>query len=330
MPYEGEFAKYRPLQRIADTERVKQLLGRARVYQPSSGAQPVQPVPAPPPTTDLPGLVVAIDGSVAEVPVKNGYPGARVGYCTVASVLLNLREVDRLDSSRPVNPVAFRKTEQPATIDAALPGTNVVIRTNTSARNSFREALYETFHDVVIDEDDRTRLLDTYEVLLALKPADRPPVCPYDEDEKCNQHFSPPSGASSCHCPKGLPIYSTDALRTHERFHDGGSNGEAFGVEVEVPSGFCGVRCIRHVPSPCDPKLLPGDAWDFDVGVCKSGGTPHADCTENNGCRQVPLDHREISIVEMIFVQAGATVVVAVRSFGDSSPFWRAMTRRMP
>jgi hypothetical protein len=122
----------------------------------------------------LPDLIVAIDGSTAEVDVKNGYPGAKVGYCTVASVLLNLHEVEKLDAQRPADPVAFRKTEEAATIDAALPGTNVVIRTHTSARDSFREALYEVFHDEVLDEEDGTRLLDTYEALLALKPADLP------------------------------------------------------------------------------------------------------------------------------------------------------------
>ena len=78
---------------------------------------------------DAPEFVVAIDGSYAEVDVKNGYPGAKVGYCTVASVLVNLREIEKLDEQRPVDPVAFRKTEEAATVDAALPGTNVIIRT---------------------------------------------------------------------------------------------------------------------------------------------------------------------------------------------------------
>jgi hypothetical protein len=244
VPYEGEFAKYRPLQRIAETERVKQLLGRARVFQPSSASPAVQPVPAPDVETDLPGLVVAIDGSMAEVPVKNGYPGAQVGYCTVASVLLNLREVDRLDAVRPIDPKAFRKTEQPATIDAALPGTNVVVRSHTSAKDSFREAVYETFHDVVIDEDDRTNLLATYEALLAYKPTANPPSCPY-EQHGCAEHFNPPPGASSCTCPKKLPVYSTDALRIHERFHDGGSNGEAFGEVMSTWERVLLVHLLR-------------------------------------------------------------------------------------
>src|SRR6202035_544034 len=88
----------------------------------------------------LPQYIVAIDGSNAEVNVVNGYPGARIGYCTVASVLLNVKRIDELDMSRPVDPVEFRKTEDVSTIDAALPGSNVVTRDHSSARNSFRES----------------------------------------------------------------------------------------------------------------------------------------------------------------------------------------------
>src|SRR5262245_24380470 len=117
MPYDGEFAQYQPLKRIAETERVVQLLRRARVYQPNNSAPALEPRTAPDSSSPMPDFIVAIDGSNAEVPVKNGYPGARVGYCTVASVLLNLREVNRLDASRPADPREFRKTEEAATID---------------------------------------------------------------------------------------------------------------------------------------------------------------------------------------------------------------------
>jgi hypothetical protein len=244
MPYEGEFAGYRPLHRITETERVRQLLGRARALQPDAGPSAPEPRAPEALTQQLPDFVVAIDGSNAEVEVRNGYPGAHVGYCTVASVLLNLREIDRLDGARPVDPEQFRRTEQAATIDAALPGANVVIRTHTSARDSFREALFEVFHDVIVDEDDRTPLLSTYEVLLGLKPGTRPSVCPY-EVNGCLQHFNPPPGLTSCPCQRRLPIYSTDALRIHERFHDSGSNGEAFGEVMQVWERVLLVHLLR-------------------------------------------------------------------------------------
>jgi len=143
MPYEGEFASYRPLHRISESERVKELLTKSRVFKPTHDGPIATQTPVPETTEPLPDFVVAIDGSTAEVDVVNGYPGAKVGYCTVASVLLNLKKVNALDENRPVDPVEFRQTEEAATIDAALPGSNVVTRDHISARDSFRESLYD-------------------------------------------------------------------------------------------------------------------------------------------------------------------------------------------
>lgn len=244
MPYEGEFAGYRSLRRIAETDRVVQLLRRSRVHHSESAvARPTPKVP-PAPSEPLPEFIVAIDGSYAEVPVANGYPGAHVGYCTVASVLLNVREIDRLDESRPIDPAEFRRTEEAATIDAALPGSNVVTMPHSSARDAFRAALFDVLHDVVIDEDDRTSLLDTYEVLLGRKPQDREQLCPYDYDG-CAQHLKIPPGVTSCVCERRKPVYSTDALRIHERFRDMGTNMEALGEVMQVWERVLFVHLLR-------------------------------------------------------------------------------------
>jgi len=242
MPYEGEFAGYRPLQRIVETERVQSLLRKSRVFQGGS-APAISPQPAPVARYDLPNYVVAIDGSNAEVDVRNGYPGAKVGYCTVASVLLNLAEMSKLDRSRPVDPMQFRKTEEASTVDAALPGSNVVTRTHTSARDSFRESLYEILHDVVVDQEDGTRLLDTYEALLAFKPQGRQ-ECPYTHDG-CTERVDIPAGITSCPCQKKRPLYSTDALRIHEGFRDIGTNGESYGEARQVWEHMLLVHVLR-------------------------------------------------------------------------------------
>jgi NurA domain len=246
MPYEKEFAGYQPLRRIVETDRVRNLLRRCRVNPASTNVNGGGATPrvAPPVQQDMPDFVVAIDGSNAEVPVVNGYPGARVGYCTVASVLVNLTELDRLDEQRPIDPVAFRKTEEAATIDAALPGCNVVTRDHVAAKHSFREALFDTFNDVILDEEDRSPLSDTYEALLALKPETRNQSCPY-EAEGCGEHVRTSRGLSRCPCDKGRPLYSTDALRIHERFRDWGSNGEAYGEVMQVWERVLLVHLLR-------------------------------------------------------------------------------------
>ena len=217
MPYEGEFAGYRSIRRLVGADAVQQLLKRARVAPPNVNQNNPTPSHAPEPSTEAPAFVVGIDGSYNEVSVRNGYPGAHVGYCTVASVLINLKLIDQLDELRPVDPQHFRKTEEAATVDAALPGSNLVTRNHTSARDAFREAVFDVLHDKVVDEEDRTRLLDTYETLLALKPQGRGQSCPYDHTG-CDEHIVIPCGNTNCPCGKLKPIYSTDALRIHEHF----------------------------------------------------------------------------------------------------------------
>jgi hypothetical protein len=244
MPYEGEFAGYSPLRRIAETERVKALLRRSRIYDPGSPTTAIAPKPTPEATFPAPDFIVAIDGSWAEVDVKNGYPGAKVGYCTVASVLLNLGQLGELDKTRPIDPTEFRKTEEAATIDAALPGSNVVTTPHHSAQNAFRQALYDILHDAVADEDDPTTLLDTYEALLAHKPTSKGQQCPYETDG-CDERVTIGSGVQSCPCPQKKPIYSTDALRIHEGFHDTGSNGELLGEVMQVWERVLLVHLLR-------------------------------------------------------------------------------------
>lgn len=234
MPYEGEFAGYRPLQRIVETERVKNLLRKSQVCSPSAVGVPSLVPKAPPETSlPLPAFAIAIDGSWAEVDVRNGYPGAKVGYCTVASVLLDLLKIEELDAFRPVDPREFRKTEEASTLDAAMPGCNVVTRTHTSAFDSFREALYENFHDVIVDLEDGKSLLDTYEELMATRHGAQI-ACPFSVQSGCDKRISVGAGVRQCECEHHRSIYSTDALRIHERFHDSTTNGEAFGEMVQV------------------------------------------------------------------------------------------------
>lgn len=70
MPYEGEYASYRSIRRIVDSERVKKLLNRARVFKGDEPQSHLTPTIAPLPVLDLPGFVLAVDGSYSEVDVQ--------------------------------------------------------------------------------------------------------------------------------------------------------------------------------------------------------------------------------------------------------------------
>ncbi len=67
MPYEGEYATYRPLHRISECQRVKGLLARSKVLEAASAAYAPRPVEAPPQAPTLPRFILAIDGSFSNV-----------------------------------------------------------------------------------------------------------------------------------------------------------------------------------------------------------------------------------------------------------------------
>lgn len=245
MPYDGETAAYLPLQRVAESEQVKSLLRRSKRATPSRAGNGIpDPSCLSASGRPLPPFVLAIDGSNTEVNVSNGYPGARVGYITVASVLLKLALIDELDENRPVDPVKFRTTEEAATSPAALPGSNVVTRDYMSARDSFRAELYELFHDAVVDDDETSNLLETYEVLLRHKPREKEQKCPFSYDD-CSESLLVPAGLTECPCRRRRAIFSTDALRVHEGFRDDASNGEALGEVMQVWERILLVHLLR-------------------------------------------------------------------------------------
>jgi len=246
MPYEGEFAHYRSLHRIASSERVKKLLGNYRLREAPSATDPascLQPVQIQP-SEWAPSWVLAIDGSHAEVSIRNGYPGAEAAYVTVASVLLDLDRVRELDRSRPVDPQEFRKTERAESIDCALPGCNVIFEGESTARSSLRRTMYDVFASVQMSTEGET-LLETYEVLLRHKPADRDQRCPYEDCPRTPNEYNRGVGRYPCSCPLTRPLYCTDALRIHEGMNPAGTNGALFAEIMQVWERVWVVHILR-------------------------------------------------------------------------------------
>lgn len=248
MPYEGEFAQYRSLRRLAENERVKELLGSFRVQERSANPRSLNTVSVADlrPTDQFPSWVLAVDGSHAEVRVQNGYPQAEASYVTVASVLLDIDRVRELDQHRPVDPKEFRKTEQAQSIDCALPSCNVILDGERSARDSLRRAIFEVFDSNEFSPESES-LLDTYEALLGYKPEEsstRGQRCPY-EDCPIAGSFIRGRGNYACACPLSRPLYSTDALRIHEGMNLEGNNGAMFAEIMQVWERVWIVHCLR-------------------------------------------------------------------------------------
>lgn len=246
MPYEGEFAGYKPLARIANNERVRNIVSRCRKRVPEDGLADAELLVADKQPSDwLPDLVLAVDGSYHQLPVENGYPGAELSYLTVASVLINIKKQRELDRSRPVDPLGSRSTEEAGSIDCALPGCNVVMDNEQTPKASIRRVFFEAIQDERRFSDGET-LLETYEALLAHKPRGRPQQCPYD-DCPVTAPYLPAPGASPCNCKRQRPWYSTDALRIHEGLNPSGQSGAMFAEAMQVWERIMVLNFLRWI-----------------------------------------------------------------------------------
>lgn len=244
MPYEGEFASYKPLARIANSERVQDIISRCKKKRPDEGPADAELLISDVKSSNwLPDLVLAVDGSYHQVAVENGYPGAELAYLTVASVILDLKKQRQLDQNRPVSPLLARQSERAGSIDCALPGCNVVVDEQSTPKASFRHIFFETIQEKRLLPDGET-LLETYEALLAYKPTERSQQCPY---EHCADDYHPHTGITDCGCKQKLNWYSTDALRIHERLNPTGSSGAIFAEAMQVWERMWVVNFLRWI-----------------------------------------------------------------------------------
>lgn len=234
MPFQGEFAKQRAVRRINQDERIRDLLSKRMKVRDTSDYQPDVPLIRIA-LRDIPrgfwepALLLAVDGSHAPVAVENGYPGAEVGYVTAAAVLLNVKLLRELDQHRPVDPRQFREIENVASVDAVMPGCNVILDDAESPMLSLRQTLYEKLAEYRVSPDSET-LLETYEVLLDYRQSHANLKCPYGDDCLHPQAlFTPGLGLYQCGCTAARPMFSTDALRIHEGMVPDRSNVEMYG-----------------------------------------------------------------------------------------------------
>jgi hypothetical protein len=233
MGFEGEFAHYEPLRRLRESEEVQALEKRFKLRQKEEDMEKFESTITK--KSDIsesnmqPDLVLAIDGSYLEAMVENGFPCAKIGYVTVASILIDLKKVNELEKAKFIDPKQFRDTEKAATIDSVFPGCNVILETEKNARNSFRRVLFEKLQSKAIFSECET-LLNTYEYLFKIKREHfnerNLPKSPIEGHEDKDMTY----GYGEYPCPhSGEALFSTDALRLHQLMNDDSNNGELFG-----------------------------------------------------------------------------------------------------
>lgn len=232
MAFENEFASYEPLRRLLDNPKVEAFQKRLKINKQKAEEQDkfftslIKKADLP--SSDwTPDMLLAIDGSHHPKKVENGFPGAEIGYITIASVLIFLNKVRLLEKNEFIDPKSFRETEKASTVDSVFPGCNVILENEKTAKASFRRALFEELKSNSIFSGGET-LLDTYEVLLKIKLDKDKGLLPRSPIEDIDEEMTYGFGQYSCPHTKE-PLYSTDATRLHELMNSGGTNGEMYG-----------------------------------------------------------------------------------------------------
>lgn len=248
MPHKGEQASHIAVSRIVASEKVQAFLKSCVVHRAerSLGAETPESLVGleAPSSRSLPRFVIAIDGSYASIPVENGFPGAELGFVSVALVLLDLERIRTLSHERFPAPAEVERTVQTDAGELVLPGSNVQFKDGLDPKESFRRQLYEGLKDIRLDEGGES-LLDTYHALLAYKSHDRDERCPYDDCQKPERTLDRNQGAYTCSCPLKRPLYATDALRIHEAFNPTGPSGEAYGEVMQVVERLLLINFLR-------------------------------------------------------------------------------------
>lgn len=252
MGFENEFASYEPLRRILDSPKVQSMQDRLRVKKRTKENERQELEGSILSKTDLdsdfvPDYVIAIDGSYQPAKAENGFPGAEFGYITISAVLIIERVVRDFAKQEFIDPKKFRETEKASTIDTIIPGCNVIIDSEKSAKASMRRVLFEELQNTRAFEDGES-LLGTYEYLFGLKQAkdrelvgSRLPQSPIDGVEQDMTY-----GYGKYKCPhSGENLYSTDALRLHELMNPSGTNGEMYGQIMSMLEKLWLIHILR-------------------------------------------------------------------------------------
>lgn len=248
MSFEGEFAYYEPLRRILDSDKIKALQDSMFWRKPlAENALESSFIYKKDLTKDIqPDLVLAIDGSNRPAKARNGFPGAEIGYITIASVLIDLGQTNELAKDDIIDPKKFRETEKASTIESVFPGCNVTMDDDDSPKSSLRRAIFNEFKNNSVFPDSET-LLDTYEHLFRIKRRKYPDSdskMPWSPIEGIEERMTYDYGEYKCpHTAKAL--YSTDALRLHELMNPNGSNGELFGQIMATIEKLWLIHIIR-------------------------------------------------------------------------------------
>ena len=239
MPYPNEYASGDALWRLVESDSVKDFKGMIRRGGPGEVATPPESV-TPPRGDETITRIVVIDGSTVTSAVRTGYPGAEAALLQLAAVIIDIAALRDIPPGSIPRPSAMREMEDCTTLDAVLPGRNVVRRdvADDTPKQFFRFTIHEMLSGKKVDNQHET-LIETLRAITSSRQDFRCPA------EDCGETIPTLQGVGTCPCERKALVFETDILRLHERFEDHGSSAQAYTAAQQVVEHLAMVNIMR-------------------------------------------------------------------------------------
>ena len=260
MPYENQRATGESLIALEQSALFQEFAGKIRTPEPTR-TDPLNPTEVPRSSHTI-NRILAIDGSLVTETLKHGFPGAEASLVQLALVYVDLRKLQAQTASKIIPPRVFNEMDSARTLQAVLPGRNVVREDGLPPRDYFRTSIFEALQGRVVAHGHET-LLGTYEDLVSGR--DETFKCPH-----CDMQIKPAPGKSNCSC--GGEVFCTDQLRFHERFNETGPNGEPHGEAMRFFEIILLLNVLRYfLTSEAGTRVLPEIAFVVDGPLAAFG-----------------------------------------------------------
>jgi NurA domain len=258
MPFENEIATGESLIALQKSPALRDFEGFVALRDTQAPRDPA-PIIDVPRSDWLPLRVVAIDGSSLTHKVRNGFPGAEASIVLLSVVFIDVSKLAKIAPGDIPSPRIFHEMDRAHTLDAVLPGANIVRKTKDrdSPVQYFRSSVFETLTGRLDREHES--LLETARVITKGRRADI--LCPIED---CKARYKSADGEYSCDCSRAATLFETDAFRFHERFNELGSNGEVHGEVRHVLEVLSLVNILRFFEKDDRIRYLKNCAFILD------------------------------------------------------------------
>lgn len=217
----------------------------------------------------VPKRVIAIDGSNVAHKVQNGFPGADASLLMISVVRIDLTKLVSSSNEEMTMPHVFRDMEDARTVDAVLPGANIVRKSvsDDTPLRYFRDEVFKTLERGTVSQGHETLLETLYAIVGDRESSIK---CPIEDCTRTGLNVD--KGVTACPCGNGRLLY-TDTLRLFERFNDLGSNGEVHGEYRHLVEVLVLLNILRYFANKKRAHFLSECAFVLDGPLAMFGHT---------------------------------------------------------